>query len=155
MLKKNGQLFHIDFGHFLGNFKHKFGIRRERVPMIIASEFVEVIKADLQPRKINGKSNFDQFRDLCEKAFLVIRRNGHLIISLLAMMISTGLPELSSVQDLDVIRTTLQLDRGNAGEREALEHFRKAFNESLRNAWTISLDWWFHMMNQIRSKDKK
>ena len=45
MMRRNGQLFHIDFGHFLGNFKHKFGFRRERVPMILSSEFVDVIKA--------------------------------------------------------------------------------------------------------------
>ncbi|KAJ8980774.1 hypothetical protein NQ317_016025 [Molorchus minor] len=32
MVKKNGQLFHIDFGHILGHFKEKFGFRRERVP---------------------------------------------------------------------------------------------------------------------------
>ena len=54
MVKRNGQLFHIDFGHFLGNFKHKFGIRRERVPMVLSSEFVEVIKADLEGNHING-----------------------------------------------------------------------------------------------------
>jgi len=30
----------------LGNFKHKFGIRRERVPMILSADFVEVLKAD-------------------------------------------------------------------------------------------------------------
>ena len=39
MVRTNGQLFHIDFGHFLGNFKHKFGIRRERVPLVLSSEF--------------------------------------------------------------------------------------------------------------------
>ncbi|CAG2166030.1 unnamed protein product, partial [Oppiella nova] len=32
MVTRNGQLFHIDFGHILGKFKEKFGIRRERVP---------------------------------------------------------------------------------------------------------------------------
>ncbi len=42
MVRTNGQLFHIDFGHFLGNFKHKFGIKRERVPMVLPAEFVEV-----------------------------------------------------------------------------------------------------------------
>ena len=26
---KEGNLFHIDFGHFLGNVKKKFGIKRE------------------------------------------------------------------------------------------------------------------------------
>ncbi len=30
MLTKKGHLFHIDFGHFLGNFKSKFGVKRER-----------------------------------------------------------------------------------------------------------------------------
>ena len=28
MVKKSGCLFHIDFGHFLGNFKSKFGVKR-------------------------------------------------------------------------------------------------------------------------------
>lgn len=148
MVRTNGQLFHIDFGHFLGNFKHKFGIRRERVPMVLPSEFVEVIKEDLGSPK-----NFEVFRDLCERAFLTIRRRGSLIISLLSMMISTGLPELSSELDLHVVRTTLHLDQ--ASEEVALECFRKDFNESLRNSWTISLNWWVHMMNQVRSKGVK
>jgi phosphatidylinositol-4,5-bisphosphate 3-kinase len=30
MVKATGQLFHIDFGHFLGNFKSKLGFKRER-----------------------------------------------------------------------------------------------------------------------------
>lgn len=28
MIKSSGHIFHIDFGHFLGNFKIKFGINR-------------------------------------------------------------------------------------------------------------------------------
>ncbi len=28
MVQKNGKFFHIDFGHFLGNFKTKFNIKR-------------------------------------------------------------------------------------------------------------------------------
>lgn len=99
MMKTSGQVFHIDFGHFLGNFKHKFGIKRERVPMVLSSEFVEVIKADF-----GMKRNFERFRQLCESAFLTIRKHGSLIISLLAMMISTGLPELTSEADLNIIR---------------------------------------------------
>ena len=71
-----------------------------------------------------------------------------MLISLLAMMISTGLPELSSEQDVNIVRSTLNLDRS---EEEALENFKREFDESLRNAWKISLDWWFHMMNQMRT----
>ena len=56
-----------------------------------------------------------------------------------------------SIQDLNVVRSTLHLDA--ATEEDALRAFRADFNESLRNAWTISLDWWFHMMNQRKAKD--
>lgn len=38
------QLFHIDFGHILGNFKSKFGIKRERVPFILTHDFIHVIQ---------------------------------------------------------------------------------------------------------------
>lgn len=39
------QIFHIDFGHFLGNFKKKFGIQRERVPFVLTQDFLKVIAA--------------------------------------------------------------------------------------------------------------
>ena len=48
-------MFHIDFGHFLGNFKSKYNIKRERVPFVLTDHFVYVItKGDSQ------KSNFDR-----------------------------------------------------------------------------------------------
>lgn len=34
------QLFHIDFGHFLGNWKFKLGVKRERVKFILTPDFV-------------------------------------------------------------------------------------------------------------------
>lgn len=37
-------MFHIDFGHILGHFKSKFGVKRERVPFVLTSDFVYVIK---------------------------------------------------------------------------------------------------------------
>lgn len=49
------QLFHIDFGHFLGNFKSKLNIKRERVPFILTSHFEYVIK-----RGEKDKENFDR-----------------------------------------------------------------------------------------------
>ena len=36
-------MFHIDFGHILGNFKSKFGVQRERVPFVLTDHFVHVI----------------------------------------------------------------------------------------------------------------
>jgi hypothetical protein len=43
------------------------------------------------------------------------------------------------------------LDRS---EEEAIEFFRKDFDESLKNAWTISVDWWFHSINQVETTIK-
>jgi phosphatidylinositol-4,5-bisphosphate 3-kinase len=33
-----GNFFHIDFGHFLGNVKVKFGYKRERDPFVLTPE---------------------------------------------------------------------------------------------------------------------
>lgn len=38
MITDTGHLFHIDFGHFLGNFKSKFGIKRERTKFVLTEE---------------------------------------------------------------------------------------------------------------------
>ncbi len=40
MLTKMGHLFHIDFGHFLGNFKTKWGFKRERAPFVFTEEVI-------------------------------------------------------------------------------------------------------------------
>ncbi|XP_039583710.1 phosphatidylinositol 4,5-bisphosphate 3-kinase catalytic subunit delta isoform isoform X3 [Passer montanus] len=56
MVRETGQLFHIDFGHFLGNFKTKFGINRERVPFILTYDFVHVI----QQGKTNNNEKFER-----------------------------------------------------------------------------------------------
>ena len=77
------KLFHIDFGHVMGNFKSKFGFKRERSSMLLPSEFVQVIQK-------SGMGVFQEFRDHCEKAFLVLRDNGGLLISLLSMTLSSG-----------------------------------------------------------------
>ena len=43
MLSKQGNLFHIDFGHFLGNFKSKYGVKRERAPFVFTPDFAYVL----------------------------------------------------------------------------------------------------------------
>lgn len=104
MVKKNGQLFHIDFGHILGHFKEKFGIRRERVPFVLTHDFVYVIN---NGRGEKDAEEFKKFQQLCEQAFITLRKHGGLILSLFSMMISTGLPELSSEKDLQYLKETL------------------------------------------------
>lgn len=122
-MKRNGQLFHVDFGHILGHFKEKFGIRRERVPFVLTHDFVYVINNGTSDKEAE---EFKQFQQLCEKvicaifptksvylkflytqAFITLRKHGTLILSLFAMMLATGLPELSSEKDLNYLRETL------------------------------------------------
>ncbi|KAJ9596012.1 hypothetical protein L9F63_012745, partial [Diploptera punctata] len=140
MVKKSGQLFHIDFGHILGHFKEKFGFRRERVPFVLTHDFVHVINKGQTKKEA---LEFQVFQKYCEQAFLILRRHGSLIISLFAMMISTGLPELSSEKDLNYLRDTLVMDMS---EQDALTHFRSKFEEALSNSWKTSLNWASHNM---------
>uniref|UniRef100_A0A182MDL8 phosphatidylinositol 3-kinase n=1 Tax=Anopheles culicifacies TaxID=139723 RepID=A0A182MDL8_9DIPT len=63
MVKKTGQLFHIDFGHILGHFKEKFGFRRERVPFVLTHDFVYVINNGRTDREAQ---EFCHFQTLCE-----------------------------------------------------------------------------------------
>lgn len=141
MIMKNGQLFHIDFGHILGHFKEKFGIRRERQPFVLTHDFINVITKGRQSQ--TRSEEFEKFKGYCEEAFLILRKYGSFIISLFAMMISTGLPELQSEKDLNYLKETLKLD---LSEEEARDHFRSKFDEALTNAWKTSVNWAFHSM---------
>ena len=55
---------------------------------------------------MNGTQSeqFKTFKELCCKAYNILRRNSHVFINLLAMMLSTGIPELRSERDLNYLR---------------------------------------------------
>uniref|UniRef100_A0A672MK70 Phosphatidylinositol 4,5-bisphosphate 3-kinase catalytic subunit delta isoform-like n=1 Tax=Sinocyclocheilus grahami TaxID=75366 RepID=A0A672MK70_SINGR len=137
MIRETGQLFHIDFGHFLGNFKSKFGINRERVPFILTYDFVHVI----QEGRTNNSEKFERFREYCEQAYKILCRNGTLFVNLFALMKAAGLPELSSSKDIQYLKDSLALGKS---EEEALKNFKVKFNEALRESWKTKVNWMMH-----------
>ncbi|KAM4567297.1 phosphatidylinositol 4,5-bisphosphate 3-kinase catalytic subunit beta isoform 1-T4 [Odontesthes bonariensis] len=137
MVRSTGQLFHIDFGHILGNFKSKFGIKRERVPFILTHDFIHVI----QQGKTGYTEKFASFRQYCEEAYLILRKNGNLFITLFALMLTAGLPELTSVKDIQYLKDSLALGKT---DEEALKQFRQKFDEALRESWTTKVNWMAH-----------
>ncbi|XP_073088362.1 phosphatidylinositol 4,5-bisphosphate 3-kinase catalytic subunit beta isoform isoform X4 [Manis javanica] len=141
MIKKTGQLFHIDFGHILGNFKSKFGIKRERVPFILTYDFIHVI----QQGKTGNTEKFGRFRQCCEDAYLILRRHGNLFITLFALMLTAGLPELTSVKDIQYLKDSLALGKS---EEEALKQFKQKFDEALRESWTTKVNWMAHTVRK-------
>lgn len=50
------------------------------------------------------------FKDTCKRAFRIVRENAPLLINLLNMMLSTGIPELQSHKDVSYLREVLFLD---------------------------------------------
>lgn len=136
-----GQLFHIDFGHFLGNFKTKFGVRRERVKFLLPDEFIYIIERT--NKNISRRENFDNFRKMCIEAFKTLRSHGNLIITVFAMLLSTGIPELKQPEDLDYIRDSLALQKDEA---DAIEHFSAAFKEAYDRRGSTSVMWMIHSM---------
>eukprot|EP00466_Bigelowiella_natans_P007685 jgi/Bigna1/86928/estExt_fgenesh1_pg.C_150088 len=55
MCSKDGKLFHIDFGHILGNFKSKYGFRRERTPFVFTPEMAYVLE-QIESERLQFKS---------------------------------------------------------------------------------------------------
>nr|XP_018668461.1 phosphatidylinositol 4,5-bisphosphate 3-kinase catalytic subunit gamma isoform isoform X1 [Ciona intestinalis]XP_026691477.1 phosphatidylinositol 4,5-bisphosphate 3-kinase catalytic subunit gamma isoform isoform X1 [Ciona intestinalis] len=136
MVTESGNLFHIDFGHFLGNTKRFYGIQRERVPFVLTPDFVHVMGTE------DGEL-FQRFMDTCVLAYLVIRRHAPLFINLFHMMKSTGIPELNSVRDIRYLQNVLVLDKT---EHEASQHFLSEIAGVLRKNWTVQVNWLMHRL---------
>eukprot|EP00818_Percolomonas_sp_WS_P000436 CAMPEP_0117450160 /NCGR_PEP_ID=MMETSP0759-20121206/8321_1 /TAXON_ID=63605 /ORGANISM="Percolomonas cosmopolitus, Strain WS" /LENGTH=1050 /DNA_ID=CAMNT_0005242665 /DNA_START=790 /DNA_END=3942 /DNA_ORIENTATION=- len=124
MLQKNGNLFHIDFGHFLNHRKYLAGfIARETAPFIFTKMYAKVL----------GKKNsemFNKFQDFGAKAYNILRKNAAVIMMLFILMLGTGIPELQSTKDIEWLRKCLRLDRS---DEEAAQHFKKLVNKALNN----------------------
>ena len=125
MLKKNGELFHIDFGHFLGHFKYKMGIKRERAPFVFTRQFQNVL----------GNDNSELFLDFKKKlhdGYRILRKNRDVVVTLLRILLCTGIPELNE-KSLRYLEGTLSMKRK---DREADEYLDKQLADSLDSVST-------------------
>jgi hypothetical protein len=123
MLTKKGDLFHIDFGHFLGHFKTFAGIKRETTPFVFTPMYAHVMNG-------TESEEFKIYTDLACRAYQLMRENGHMFMTLFTLMLATGIPELTSVEDIKWLRNCLVLDKN---EEDARNHFVEQIKMSLGN----------------------
>ncbi|XP_034552037.1 phosphatidylinositol 4,5-bisphosphate 3-kinase catalytic subunit gamma isoform [Notolabrus celidotus] len=143
MITAEGNLFHVDFGHILGNTKHFLGVNRERVPFVLTPDFLHVMG-----RGKGGNSlYFQQFRDTCTQAYLSLRSHSHLLVTLFSLMLLTGIPELSAAEDMRYLREALQMKHSEA---EAKKHFLQQISVCEHLGWTVQANWWIHMFAGIK-----
>ncbi|KAJ8249138.1 hypothetical protein GJAV_G00231570 [Gymnothorax javanicus] len=141
MLRSTGHVFHIDFGKFLGNAQMFGTIKRDRAPFVLTSDMAYVINGGERPT-----SRFQLFVDLCCQAYNLIRKHAGLFLSLLTLMTSSGLPELTGPQDLKYVHDALQTDITNA---EATIHFTRLIESSLGSVAT-KFNFFIHNLAQMR-----
>jgi phosphatidylinositol-4,5-bisphosphate 3-kinase catalytic subunit alpha/beta/delta len=130
MMTHTGHLFHIDFGHFLGNFKTKFGIQRERSSFV----FTEEMAFAMGGKNIDRKNNqgFNLFRKYCYEGYNLVRTHGRRLINLFMLMTSAGMPELQNKEEIGYIREMLSL---KLTETEACEKFNNEIQNALNNTF--------------------
>ncbi|XP_049999109.1 phosphatidylinositol 4-phosphate 3-kinase C2 domain-containing subunit alpha [Alexandromys fortis] len=141
MLRSTGHMFHIDFGKFLGHAQMFGSFKRDRAPFVLTSDMAYVINGGERPT-----IRFQLFVDLCCQAYNLIRKQTNLFLNLLSLMIPSGLPELTSIQDLKYVRDALQPQTTDA---EATIFFTRLIESSLGSIAT-KFNFFIHNLAQLR-----
>jgi phosphatidylinositol kinase/protein kinase (PI-3 family) len=130
MLTRDGRFFHIDFGHFLGNFKSKYGVKRERATFVFTPHFAEVLGG------VDGAA-FKHFVDLSCRAFNILRKHRNMLITLFSLMLSCGIPELQEPENILYLRNMLM---PGATDREAAKEFSDEIIKCMNTKTTLLND---------------
>uniref|UniRef100_A0A8R1DT10 phosphatidylinositol 3-kinase n=1 Tax=Caenorhabditis japonica TaxID=281687 RepID=A0A8R1DT10_CAEJA len=141
LFTKNGHVFHIDFGKYMGDWQMAAGFRRDRVPFVFTSEMFYVING--------GKSstqNYQQFIDYCCKAFNFLRRNKNTLTNLLRIM---GCSDIAGINldSIAFVEKNLMLD---LTETDATIQFTELIQNSLKSTF-VRLNFVAHTFAQFIS----
>ncbi|CAL9683053.1 unnamed protein product [Knipowitschia caucasica] len=148
MITESGNLFHIDFGHILGNYKSFMGISKEWVPFVLTPDFLYVMGTSGK----KSSPNFLKFQDVCVKAYLALRHHTNLLIILFSMMLMTGMPQLTSKEDIEYIREALTVGRS---EEEAQRHLMDQIDICREKGWMVQINWFVHLVLGIKQGVEK
>ncbi|XP_029016197.1 phosphatidylinositol 4,5-bisphosphate 3-kinase catalytic subunit gamma isoform [Betta splendens] len=148
MITESGNLFHIDFGHILGNYKSFMGISKEWVPFVLTPDFLYVMGTSGK----KSSPHFQKFQDVCIKAYLALRHHTNLLIILFSMMLMTGMPQLTSKEDIEYIREALTVGRS---EDEAQRHLLDQIEICREKGWMVQINWFVHLVLGIKQGVEK
>ncbi|KAK2858774.1 hypothetical protein Q5P01_003394 [Channa striata] len=148
MITESGNLFHIDFGHILGNYKSFMGISKEWVPFVLTPDFLYVMGTSGK----KSSPHFQKFQDVCVKAYLALRHHTNLLIILFSMMLMTGMPQLTSKEDIEYIREALTVGRC---EDDAQRHLLDQIEICREKGWMVQINWFVHLVLGIKQGVEK
>ncbi|KAJ2888022.1 phosphatidylinositol-4- kinase [Coemansia asiatica] len=129
MLDDQGHIVHIDFGFILDIAPG--GITFESAPFKLTTEYIQVMggSAEAQPYRM--------FCELCIKAYLASRPYAERIISVVALMLESGLPCFKGETTLSKLRNRFQLEKT---ERDAAQFMADRICDSYENRRTVLYD---------------
>jgi len=135
MLTKQGHLFHIDFGHILGNYRKILGhIYADKADLVFIDQYYGVI----------GPDEFPRFVSICCKAYNILRKHANLFYILFSLILSSGLPEVRTVEDVKFLRQRFRLD---LLDNEASKFFERKIHECWESK-TINFNHKIHVFIQ-------
>ncbi|KAH6571358.1 hypothetical protein BASA60_007187 [Batrachochytrium salamandrivorans] len=125
MFDKEGHMIHIDFG-FILSIAPGGGIL-EVSPFKLTAEMVQVMGGD-----INAPA-YRQFSELCIKAYLACRPYAEEIISMVSLMMDSGLPCFKGDVTIRKLRERFQLDKSERGAAEFMVNCIRQSHENTRS----------------------